>query len=338
MAYNHYFVIGYICILFPIIYYTTDYLKSILLYLHAIGAAYGVLFIIHFSQDNKGGEMYGVLQPILSNINMVPKTLWFNMGLWNKPNLSFPEACENLVNEVTTKLNIQPYSTILDIGFGCGDSCIFLAEKYKASVVGITNEESQWKVATDRVREMKFTNNQQIRLFHGSADDLNTLLLPSQRYDYVISIDSAYHFNTRWDFLKNVYGKLDDKKEGSGMIGIYDLTVNPLFLKNASYLQRYIFQLIAKLVHIPIQNLITANVYQQQMIELGYKDVEIQTIDRQLVFGGLSEHFRQQYNQATKYGATISLFAMIYLKFSIIIFNLLARKSWLVPVIIKGKK
>lgn len=58
-------------------------------------------------------EMYG-LRHLIFNLDFQPKTLWFNMGLWdNSKDLNFPEACENLVHAVLSNLNIKPNSTIL---------------------------------------------------------------------------------------------------------------------------------------------------------------------------------------------------------------------------------
>ncbi|KAI9470093.1 MAG: S-adenosyl-L-methionine-dependent methyltransferase [Benjaminiella poitrasii] len=331
------FFVAYICILLPVIsIFTTGALKSICLYLHALGAACGIWLLTNSRQQQQQqsqDELYGISHPILSNLNMTPKTFWFNMGLWDKEGLSFPEACENLVDTVARKLNIQPNLSILDVGFGCGDSCIFLAERYKSKVTGITNESSQWRLATDRINNMNL--DAQINLLHGSANDLDTLLAPNKPYNHIISIDSAYHFNTRWDFLKKAYARL---KDNDGTIGIYDLTIDPAFLQDASRLHRYVFQLVSGLIQIPLQNWITAETYRQQMIEVGYEQVEVELIDRQLVFGGLARSFRQQYHQAVKYGIATSPSSRIYLKLSSLVFGFLATKPWLVPVIVKGCK
>ncbi|OBZ82145.1 Erythromycin 3''-O-methyltransferase, partial [Choanephora cucurbitarum] len=151
-------------------------------------------------QETQQSELYG-LRNLLVNLELPPKSAWFNMGLWDRPNLNYSQACQNLVREVTEQCAIQPNSSILDVGFGCGDSCLFLAEHYQSKVKGITNEQSQLTVANKRIPDHL---KEQIALILGSADDLSTYT-SSEKHDAVLSIDSAYHFNTRWDFLRNAF-------------------------------------------------------------------------------------------------------------------------------------
>jgi 2C-methyl-D-erythritol 2,4-cyclodiphosphate synthase len=173
-----------------------------------------------------------------------------------------------------------------------------------------------------------------ITLLHGSADNLDQLLSSKDTFDYITSIDSAYHYNTRWDFLKNAFEKLNL----NGSIGLYDLAIEPDFLNKASPMQKQIFKFICESVHIPIQNLVTVEEYEDRLDDIGYEDVQIEQLDRHLVFGGLSHSFNQQYNTAIKYGIGVSLSNRIFLKISSFLFGLLGTKPWLVPIIVKGVK
>lgn len=145
-------LVGYLCIL-PIISSCTDgSVKSTFYYLHALGVSCIAYVLLHSNNSSTNttsdeSEVYG-LKHLLFNLELPPKTLWFNMGLWDKPNLTFPQACENLVSAVTRLMDLQTHSKILgkkknkflfsnrryitdllliDVGFGCGDSCIMLA-------------------------------------------------------------------------------------------------------------------------------------------------------------------------------------------------------------------
>ncbi|KAI8645251.1 S-adenosyl-L-methionine-dependent methyltransferase [Parasitella parasitica] len=254
------------------------------------------------------------------------------MGLWDEKDMSFPEACENLVHAVASKMNIRPNSTVLDVGFGCGDSCIMLADQYRAKVMGVTNESSQWRIANNRLKSSPLKEN--ISLVHGSADNLEEVLSANDTFDHIICIDSAYHYNTRWNFLETVFKKLNQ----NGSIGLYDLAIEPDFLHKATSLQRRIFQFVCESVHVPIQNLVTVEEYADHLENIGYEGVEIDQLDRNLVFGGLSHSFDTQYNAAAKYGIGISLSNRIFLKVSSFLFGLLRAKPWLVPIIVKGVK
>jgi hypothetical protein len=121
LLYNTSIVLGYSSILPLIIIYTYGTIKSILLYLHALGIASIIYLLINLPPASinqalsmNQNEIYG-LRHLLFNLKLPPKTLWFNMGLWNKEGLSFPEACENLVHTVAEKMDIRPACAVLGL-------------------------------------------------------------------------------------------------------------------------------------------------------------------------------------------------------------------------------
>jgi hypothetical protein len=109
-------IVGYLCILPIISNYTDGTIKSILLYLHALGISVTLYFFTNNTSKNDTAtdknEIYG-LRHLLFNLELPPKTLWFNMGLWDKPDLTFPQACENLVHAVAKTIKIKPVSAVL---------------------------------------------------------------------------------------------------------------------------------------------------------------------------------------------------------------------------------
>jgi 2C-methyl-D-erythritol 2,4-cyclodiphosphate synthase len=193
---------------------------------------------------------------------------------------------------------------------------------------------SQWRIASDRISSSAELEDQ-VTLLHGSADDLNQHISSTEIYDYITSIDSAYHYNTRWDFLKNALTHL---RSNGGTIGLYDLSIEPDFVKSATSMQYKIFKFICDAVHIPIENLVTVEEYEKRLVELGYKQVEVITLERAQVFGGLAKSFDAQYETVMKYGIGVSLQNRVFLKVSSFLFGLLGTKPWLVPVIVKGEK
>lgn len=112
-------LVGYICILPVISSYTDGLIKEILLYLHALGISCIVYLLVNNISNGSTtedlvdeNEIYG-LRHLLFNLELPPKTLWFNMGLWDKSNLTFPQACENLVHTVAKVIGIKPVSAVL---------------------------------------------------------------------------------------------------------------------------------------------------------------------------------------------------------------------------------
>lgn len=152
-------------------------------------------------------------------------------------------------------------------------------------------------------------------------------------YDYIISIDSAYHYNTRWDFLKNAYNHL----KRQGMIGLYDIAIDSKLKKSSEY-NKMLSKACCSLLRIPLRNLVTVEQYQKNMEALGYKNVQIQTIDKKRVFGGLSQYFEKQYKNAVKNGIGISFTNRIILKGASYLFGALVHTPWIVPVIVEGRK
>jgi hypothetical protein len=110
-------LVGYLCLIPIISNYTDGSIKSILYYSHALGVSCIIFLLLNNNNAEEAtttdkNEIYG-LRHLLFNLELPPKTLWFNMGLWDKPGLTFPQACENLVHAVATVMKIQPASTVL---------------------------------------------------------------------------------------------------------------------------------------------------------------------------------------------------------------------------------
>lgn len=109
---------SYLSLIPCILFFTNGLVQNTLLYLHALGLLRVVYFLIDYElpaneevAKTRKKEMYG-LRHLIFNIDFQPKTLWFNMGLWNT-DISYAEACENLVHAVVSNFNIKPNSTML---------------------------------------------------------------------------------------------------------------------------------------------------------------------------------------------------------------------------------
>lgn len=222
------------------------------------------------------------------------------------------------------------------MGFGCGDSCKYLVDKIHCQVTGVTNELSQITIANERLNA---DQKQRILLLHGSADNLESLIQSSSKqFDHVISIDSAYHYNTRWDFFKSAYKQL---KNHGGTLGLFDFALHPTLSKTlqTSPWKFHMFKIMCKLSQVPLSNLLaTPDEYKQRLYDTGFKEVQLQTVPTEQVFGGISRYIRQQSQNAIRYGININLIDRIFLSGSSYIFNLLATNEWIIPVFVAAKK
>ncbi|KAI8141814.1 S-adenosyl-L-methionine-dependent methyltransferase, partial [Fennellomyces sp. T-0311] len=212
-----------------------------------------------------------------------------------------------------------------DVGYGCGDSCFMLADRYDCNVTGLTNEKSQWLVSQTRLASLPCQNR--VKLICGSATDDN---LFDAAFDHIVSIDSAYHYDTRWKFLQTAQSQLVP----GGTLGLYDLTIDPKLLQYkwlAVLMGRYV-------LGIPESNMVTADAYRDQLVAMGYAQVAVNAVPADRVFGGLSRFIRRQYAQAALWDILPPWGNRVFMLSSASLFGLLARKGWVVPVIVSARK
>ncbi|KAF9932194.1 hypothetical protein FBU30_008749 [Linnemannia zychae] len=269
------------------------------------------LNIIHASSDKDGKTaksrfdqrvMYGLQHAFL---NLEITGWWFNMGFWDKtrPSMRFQDACKALVEKVTSQLAINNNSHILDVGFGCGDQDIYMAQLYRpARITGITIEPIQHHAAQDLVKRsstpgtiinLHVADASKLPQFLKSTPDLFTENTPSSErlFSHVVSIDSAYHYNTRAQFLKNAAQVL---VPNTGRLALADM----ILAKPAptSRLGMSIFKSVFGAMEIPHVNMKTIDEYRQDLVDAGFVDIEIECIEDR-VFSGLATYIQNQNNR-----------------------------------------
>ncbi|KAI9491583.1 S-adenosyl-L-methionine-dependent methyltransferase [Zychaea mexicana] len=335
---------------------TTGPLRDIAIYLHAFGLAWLLFFQTSSSSPQQGSDMYN-LRHVMFNLEIPPKTLWFNMGLWDanesgginsdngkssdddRCHMKYSDACEKLVEAVLERMEMKHASNVLDVGYGCGDSCFMLADRYECKVTGLTNEISQWRVSQQRLQAspspVARQRNDRINFLCASATDdkLSSVIDKFGPFDHIISIDSAYHYVTRWKFLQAALYHLLP----GGTLGLYDLTVHPsLLVKQRT---RWIAEIVGRYVlGIPKENMVTAEAYRDRLEAMGYAQVEVEPVPADRVFGGLSRFIRRQYAQAEAWDILPPFANRMFMLASASLFGLLARKQWVVPVIVSGRR
>ncbi|KAL0092950.1 hypothetical protein J3Q64DRAFT_1633936, partial [Phycomyces blakesleeanus] len=222
----------------------------------------------------------------------------------------------------------------IDVGYGCGDSCFLLARNEKCTVTGITNEASQWKLSQRRLSLDYKSLENRVSLVHGSADQLSRCLKDEDMFESIVSIDSAYHYNTRWRFIRDSFERLVP----GGTLSLYDLTLDPLLLESMTPLKCQVLNLICKAVEIPLENAVSAEIYKEKLVEMGYVDVAVEPVDRKCIFGGFAK--AMEYHQKVLGANEIStnLENRIFIKVSVFFFGLLANHAWVQPVFVKASK
>src|SRR4028119_929490 len=110
------------------------------------------------------------------------------------------QAQIDLIEEVLKWAEIEQAEDILDVGCGIGGSSLYLAQKFNASVTGITLSPVQASRATERAQEAGLAASVQFQV----ADALE-MPFADDTFDFVWSMESGEHMPDKEKFLAECY-------------------------------------------------------------------------------------------------------------------------------------
>lgn len=267
--------------------WVSAYDTGIQLFVAFIGAA------LIASRSTMTKDPYGLFHLTLNRLpgddpGIPPQTEWLNMGFWRDTDV-FPHACAALAVTLTQAAGCMDGGKVLDVGYGTGESLVFLLSDHRvprpSSLIGITSLVEHHRRAQDRMTQLQFSLPEptpEVVLLAGDAvyhyPALNHPLDPSLPggFDTILALDCAYHFHTRSTFLKQSFVKLVP----GGRIALADICIDPSALGyGQAWLITYFFKLMPK------QNMVSTKEYVSVMKEIGYVDVQLQDITKD-VFPG----------------------------------------------------
>jgi len=209
------------------------------------------------------------LYELISTSNyFTERTLFRNLGYWKDSPATLDDACEAMARLAGEAAKLGPNDRVLDAGFGFGDQDMYWAEHFQPKqIIGINVTDSQVELAQKRVAERGLSDR--VTLQKGSATQLP---FENASFDKVIALESAFHFDTREDFLREALRVL---KPGGrivllDMIPMPDQKVNP-FLKFALGIGFQLWQMNAK-------NLYDRNIYADKLREAGFENASVESI------------------------------------------------------------
>lgn len=210
--------------------------------------------LVMFFHNRKIKALY---KEIKNDLNDSDKK-WLNLGYWKKAN-TISEAAKALVDLVIEKGNLGNNQNILDAGFGYGEQDIQILKDCPNSVIQAINIS---KHQIDYALKLRDDFNLQKRYFpkYGDAAKLADY---KQSFDRIISIEAAFHFNTRKRFLQNAFKLLKQ----NGIICIADCLPS----NDKEFITNYRF---FKHIGIPKENLYSIEDYISMMEQIGYTRVE----------------------------------------------------------------
>ena len=110
----------------------------------------------------------------------------YSCAVWESPDVGLEAAQEAKLDLVCRKLGLTEGSRLLDVGCGWGSMAIHAAQRYGATVVGITLSEEQARMARKRVAEVGLTDKIEIRV-------QDYRLVDDGPFDAISSIGMAEH-------------------------------------------------------------------------------------------------------------------------------------------------
>ncbi len=198
---------------------------------------------------------------------------YLNLGYW-RGTTDYRVAAEAMVDLMGTAAGIEEGDVVIDAGCGFGDQDLRLAQTKRPSRLYAIN------VTDSQLAHARIHNADPcIEYVNGSATDLP---FEAGSVDRVVSLEAAFHFDTREDFLREAFRVL----RPGGRISIIDLV--PLE-KNGRVvtgglrgtLERWASQ-------IPTANVYGVTRYKEILGNIGFEDRDIQSILDDVVPGYLA--------------------------------------------------
>ncbi|GAA99258.1 hypothetical protein E5Q_05952 [Mixia osmundae IAM 14324] len=236
-----------------------------------------VRYLVSRFRSSYGHEAYGdALQHAALNIRC--DSLWLNMGFWAKT-VDFPTACQDLALQLVQHARLDAtlprgQSSVLELGCGCGETFRVWQATFRPDVIdAVTTMRSHAVIAEQRLRDL--TDANLLRDHHlYQRDAIEYTRNPDRRYDAVIALDCAYHFDTRAAFLRNAYGCL----QTGGTLALTDIVMLQPISKLGAF-DRLKQWAVCRLAGVPWTNMVTdMEEYVTLLQGIGYNNINIRDI------------------------------------------------------------
>ncbi|KAH0490909.1 hypothetical protein TgHK011_002356 [Trichoderma gracile] len=303
-----------------------------------------VLLAIAALSLTRSGDIYGLGHWKL-NIRTPFPSMWMNLGFWTRDDGTtiqhFDEAARNMLRQLLQAAGLLSNSSsssslaVLDLGFGCGDQTVALAELVNASsrphfrYVGLTLNATQLQEAQQRLdaalshptqdpssstRTSLSLPKTSFSLFQADAaqptswapsilSSVTSLSDPSFSERWLMGLDCLYHFSPS---RKPIF-TLAARTLHANLVA-FDLILSD----SASFWETLAVRILGFVLLCPWRTFLTESEYREQLVECGYdrEQVEIRDVSDH-VFGGLAGHLKKQDAVLRPYGISLTAYALV---------------------------
>lgn len=191
-----------------------------------------------------------------------------NYGYWVRPDLSLEAAAEALTRQVAAAAGMGPEDRVLDVGCGYGAGpVVYLRSHAPRAVVGIDVTDVRIEEGRDYVARHGFADRITLQLGDATAMDF-----PDASFDVLVSVECAFHFDTRQDFLREAARVLAP----GGRLALTDL-IPKRGADPAAYMQGNRAYLSGVCLDMPV-NAYDADHYEALLREVGFEDAKVESI------------------------------------------------------------
>ena len=212
---------------------------------------------------------------------MAEDCTFLNCGYW-AGTTDYQTAAKALVDVLADAAVIGPGDRVLDAGCGFGDQDAHLARTRSPARILAVN------VTNLQVEEAKQRNPAPgVEYRHGSATAINE---PDGSFDAVISLEAAFHFDTRADFLREAFRLL----RPGGRLGIIDML--PLERDGRVLTGGLRGSIERWSTQVPPANVYGVTRYREILAETGFTGIEIRSI-RDQVFPAFLNRMKERLDE-----------------------------------------
>jgi len=161
-------------------------------------------------------------------VPMLGETMAYSCGYW-KHAKTLDEAQLAKYELICQKLKLKRGMRVLDIGCGWGGLAMYMAQKYKVEVVGITPAIEQAKYIREKAKSLS------IKVVEQDYREFTT----RTKFDRVVSVGMAEHIGTK--NLPSYFAKAHEVMKDDGIFLLHTIGNNKSARTNEPWMDKYIF-------------------------------------------------------------------------------------------------